>query len=70
MVDMFGYQASEIIGMGAMDFVSPEYREKVKDNILAGYEKSYESIGLKKMVLHSPSKYMPECFHIRGSRHG
>lgn len=68
MLYMFGYQASEIIGMAAMDFVSPEYREKVKNKILAGYEQSYESIGLKKDGSTFPIEVHARMFAYKGKQ--
>ncbi len=45
---MFGYQSSEIIGMLAVNLVSPKNRKDVKKKMLAGCEQVYESIGFKK----------------------
>jgi len=45
---MFGYELSEVIGMSAMDFLTPETREITAQNIRSGYEKPYEAMGLRK----------------------
>jgi len=45
---MFGYEQKEVIGMSAMDFLTPETREITAQNIRSGYEKPYDVMGLRK----------------------
>jgi len=45
---MFGYEPSEIIGKNALDLTAPESREIILKNIMAGYDKPYEAVGLRK----------------------
>ncbi len=45
---MFGYKLSEVIGMAATEFLTPETREITAQNIRSGYEKPYEVMGLRK----------------------
>jgi PAS domain S-box-containing protein len=45
---MFGYDLKEVIGMSAMEFLTPETREITAQNIRSGYEKPYEVAGLRK----------------------
>lgn len=45
---MFGYEPSEVIGMDLLELVAPKSRDVVVDNILSGYEKSYETVMLRK----------------------
>ena len=45
---MFGYPLSAIVGMGASNLVSPDYREIVVQNIQSHYEGFYEIICLRK----------------------
>jgi len=45
---MFGYEIKEVIGMSALNFLTPETREITAQNIRAGYEKPYEVMGLRK----------------------
>jgi PAS domain S-box-containing protein len=40
---MFGYEVSEVIGMDALDFAAPEFRDLALQNVLSGYEKPYEA---------------------------
>ncbi|MFQ5824810.1 MAG: PAS domain S-box protein [bacterium] len=46
--EMFGYELNEVIGMHALDFTAQESRDLVLKNIVSGYEKPYEVVGLRK----------------------
>jgi len=43
-----GYSYEELIGMDGLLLIAPESRDMVMGNILAGYEKPYEALGLRK----------------------
>ncbi|MFH1321215.1 MAG: PAS domain S-box protein, partial [Bacteroidota bacterium] len=45
---MFGYKEKEVVGMSALDLAAPESRELILKNIITGYEKQYEAVGLRK----------------------
>ena len=45
---MFGYTPSEVIGRPGTDWIAPESREMVMNNMLSGYERPYEAIALRK----------------------
>jgi PAS domain S-box-containing protein len=45
---MFGYEMSELIGMNAVELMTPEFRDLTLKNILTGFEQLYESVGLRK----------------------
>ena len=45
---MFGYQIHEAIGMNAVEFVIPSYRDLVRQNISSQHEGVYESVLLRK----------------------
>lgn len=45
---MFGYTPSEAIGMPGTDWIAPESREMVRNNMLSGHEKPYEAVALRK----------------------
>ena len=45
---LFGYSHSEAVGRHGMEWIVPEDREKVNNNMLAGYEAPYEVNGLRK----------------------
>ena len=46
--EITGYSYDELIGMDGLLLIAPESRDMVMDNILAGYEKPYEAVGLRK----------------------
>lgn len=46
--DIGGYTSEELIGMDGLLLIAEGSRKQVMDNILAGYEKPYESVGLRK----------------------
>jgi PAS domain S-box-containing protein len=45
---MTGYSLDELIGMDGLLLIAPGSRDKVLSNIIAGSEKPYESLGLRK----------------------
>jgi two-component system, sensor histidine kinase and response regulator len=47
-VEMFGYGASEVVGMPAVDFVAPESREAVTEHISTMSPEPYEAVALRK----------------------
>jgi PAS domain S-box-containing protein len=47
-VEMFGYEATEVVGMPAVDFVAPESREAVAEHIFTASSEPYEAVALKK----------------------
>jgi hypothetical protein len=46
--EMTGYSYDELIGMDGLMLISPDTRDLVLNNILAGYEKPYEALGQRK----------------------
>jgi len=63
---MFGYQATEMIGMKATDVVVPDLRGKVLNKILSGDEKPYDSIGIKKDGTTFPIDVQAKMFPYKG----
>ena len=45
---MFGYSTEEAIGRSGVEWIDPEYRDIVVNNMLSGYEEPYEARGLRK----------------------
>jgi diguanylate cyclase (GGDEF)-like protein/PAS domain S-box-containing protein len=45
---MFGYEAEEVVGIKVLDLAAPESRDLIRKYVLAGYDKPYEAIGLRK----------------------
>ena len=48
LTDMFGYEASEVVGRSTVEFVTPEYRDLVRQKIASGNEELYEVTGVTK----------------------
>jgi len=46
--EIFGYTLEEALGQPAINWVAPESRALVTENIVAGCEKAYEAVGLRK----------------------
>ncbi len=46
--DITGYAVNELIGMNGLLLIAEKSRDMVMRNILAGYEKPYEAVGLRK----------------------
>jgi len=63
---MFGYQATEMIGIKATDVVVPDLRGKVLNKILSGDEKPYESMGIKKDGTRFPIEIQAKMFPYKG----
>ena len=47
-IRMFGYDHNEFIGTPAINFIAPEYRDIVRENIHQRYEEPYVAKGLRK----------------------
>ncbi|BDQ34829.1 PAS domain-containing hybrid sensor histidine kinase/response regulator [Pseudodesulfovibrio portus] len=48
LADISGFSMEELIGMDGLQLIGESAREKVMGNILAGYEKPYEAVGVRK----------------------
>lgn len=46
--EMYGYSYDELIGMDGLKLIAPFNRDLVLNNILSGYEKPYEAVGMRK----------------------
>ncbi len=65
---MLGYKPSELIGIEAINFVAPDEREKLKNKILSGEEKPYESICLRKDGTTFPVEVHARMFPYKGQQ--
>lgn len=60
--NILGYTIPELIGMEAIEMVAPKVRNDVREKILSGYEKMYESIGLTKQGVEFPIEIHARMF--------
>ncbi len=63
---IFGYTHAEAVGRRGTDWIVPEDRELVKTFMLSGYEKSYETIGLRKDGTSFPCEIQARMSRIGG----
>ncbi|MFH0996309.1 MAG: PAS domain S-box protein [Pseudomonadota bacterium] len=63
---MFGYTLSEAAGRPGTEWIVPEDRQKVMDNMLSGYEAPYEVIALRKDGGTFPAEIQGKMMHYRG----
>jgi two-component system cell cycle sensor histidine kinase/response regulator CckA len=66
MAEMLGYELPEVIGRHALEFTAPESRAFVLRNIRSGYEKPYESVGLRKDGRTFPVEVQGKAIPYRG----
>lgn len=48
LTDMFGYEASDVVGRSALMFVAPEHRDMVRQKIPSEHEEPYEITGVRR----------------------
>jgi len=63
---MFGYTYNEAVGRNFAEWIIPEDRERIKNNILSGYEKSYEITALRKDSTTFPCKIQARMIDFQG----
>ena len=65
---MFGYTRDEAVGRYGMEWILPADRDKVRNNILSGYEKAYEVTALRKDGTTFPAEIQGRMFTAFGRR--
>lgn len=65
---MFGYCTEEAMGRSATEWISPEYRELVLNNMLAGHEGPYQAVALRKDGTVFPCEIQGKTINYQGRR--
>ncbi|MEK6776396.1 MAG: CHASE domain-containing protein [bacterium] len=63
---MFGYEVPELVGMPVSKTVAPEDLDNVKKKISEGYDRPYESVGLKKNGNRFPLEVSAKTIRSKG----
>ncbi len=66
MAKMFGRQTADLVGMDSTSLVPKDVRKDAKDKILSGYEKPYETVGIKKDGTKFPIEIHAKMFTYKG----
>jgi PAS domain S-box-containing protein len=66
MSEMTGYSYEELVSMDGLLLIAEESREMVMQNIVAGYEKPYEAIGLRRNGETYPLLLEARNIHYKG----
>ncbi len=64
--EMFGYTAEEAIGRLGTEWIVPENRGLVMNNMMSGYELPYEATGLRKDGSTFPASIRGRMMHYKG----
>jgi len=65
---MFGYSPEELEGAYSTILIAPEERKNVREKMVSGYEKAYETIGLAKDGRQFPVEVRGREINYRGER--
>ena len=65
---IFGYTLTEAAGRNGTEWIVPEDREQVKNNMLSGYEKPYEVTALRKDGTTFPAEIQARMINYGGGK--
>ncbi len=65
---MFGYSDEEALGRSGTEWIAPEYRDRVQDNMLSGYTEPYEAVALRKDGTTFPCELQGRMLDYGGRR--
>ncbi len=63
---MFGYTSSEAVGRSGTEWIIPQDREIVLNNMMSGYEEPYEATALRKDGSTFPAEIQGKMMHYKG----
>lgn len=63
---MFGYTLAEAVGKPGTEWIAPEDREQVKNNMLSSYEKPYQVSALSKNGTTFPAEIQGKIINVTG----
>ena len=63
---MFGYSVEDAVGRQGMEWIVPEDREQVKNNMLSNYEKPYQVTALRKNGTTFPAEIQARMVNVGG----
>ncbi len=64
--NMFGYTSSEAVGRKGTDWIVPDDREMVMNNMVSGYEEPYEALALRKDGSTFPAEIQARMMSYKG----
>jgi diguanylate cyclase (GGDEF)-like protein/PAS domain S-box-containing protein len=68
LTDIFGYEASDMVGRSTMEFVAPEHRVLVQKKIASTSEEPYEALGVRKDGTLVDLEVRGRAYRYRGRR--
>jgi len=68
LIEMFGYEASDVVGRSVLEFVAPEHRAQVRQKIASGSEEPYEILGISKDGTPLDFEVRGRAYRYRGRR--
>ncbi len=63
---LFGYTTEEALGRSGVEWIAPEYRRIVSDNMLSGNEEPYEAVALRKDGTTFPCEIQGKMLTYKG----
>ncbi|MCP4147585.1 MAG: PAS domain S-box protein [bacterium] len=63
---MFGYSYDELIGIYGTNVIAPESMQTVEKNMIAGFEKPYEAVALRKDGSTFPAEFHGTMYNYQG----
>lgn len=68
LTDISGFTHQELVGMDGLQLIASDYRDYVMNNIVRGYEKPYEVMGLRKNGEEYPLRLQGKSIPYKGQQ--